>query len=94
MPRRYHGYTDEFQVLDVMSTAGIDLSASVVSYTAYLAPVNLGIVDTDRERQPILRGATGLEWQTPSPPPTENFDTTPVVSCGPYIYTMQEAEVV
>ena len=27
------------------------------------------------------RGAhTGLEWQTPSPPPTHNFDKTPVVT--------------
>ena len=28
--------------------------------------------------------ATGLEWQTPSPPPTENFHTTPVVTWEPY----------
>ena len=31
-------------------------------------------------------GATGLEWQTPSPPPTENFETTPVVTKPPYHY--------
>ena len=30
--------------------------------------------------------ATGLEWRTRSPPPTENFETQPVVSVGPYDY--------
>ena len=38
--------------------------------------------------------ATGLEWQTPSPPPTENFEVTPVVTQPPYTYGRQEAEVV
>ena len=28
--------------------------------------------------------ATGLEWRTPSPPPTENFEVTPVVTWEPY----------
>ena len=28
--------------------------------------------------------ATGLEWQTESPPPTENFDKTPEVTWEPY----------
>ena len=32
-------------------------------------------------------GATGLEWMTPSPPPKENFATTPTVRRGPYDYT-------
>ncbi len=31
-------------------------------------------------------GATGLEWETPSPPPTENFAETPTVSGRPYDY--------
>ncbi len=30
--------------------------------------------------------ATGLEWQTASPPPKENFLETPVVDVGPYHY--------
>jgi cytochrome c oxidase subunit 1 len=28
--------------------------------------------------------AASLEWQTTSPPPTENFDEQPVVTKGPY----------
>jgi cytochrome c oxidase subunit 1 len=31
-------------------------------------------------------GATGLEWTTTSPPPTENFAVTPIVTRGPYDY--------
>jgi len=30
--------------------------------------------------------AKGLEWQTPSPPPTENFVVTPVITEAPYAY--------
>jgi len=31
-------------------------------------------------------GATGLEWTTPSPPPTENFEATPIVTTEAYNY--------
>jgi cytochrome c oxidase subunit 1 len=31
-------------------------------------------------------GATGLEWQTDSPPPPDNFEQVPVVTKGPYAY--------
>jgi len=37
--------------------------------------------------------ATGLEWQTPSPPPRENFERTPVVTRPPYDYPGPEAQV-
>jgi cytochrome c oxidase subunit 1 len=39
-------------------------------------------------------GSTGLEWDTPSPPPTENFPVTPVVTTEPYHYSPDEVEVV
>jgi cytochrome c oxidase subunit 1 len=35
-------------------------------------------------------GATGLEWQTTSPPPTVNFVEIPVVTEGPYAYPPHE----
>jgi cytochrome c oxidase subunit 1 len=35
--------------------------------------------------------ATGLEWTTPSPPATENFPVTPVVTEEPYQYKQMEA---
>ena len=37
-------------------------------------------------------GATGLEWQTPSPPPLVNFDVSPIVTSGPYAYDAVESE--
>jgi cytochrome c oxidase subunit 1 len=36
--------------------------------------------------------ATGLEWQTPSPPPHDNFEITPIVTHEPYEYSAVEAE--
>jgi len=33
-----------------------------------------------------------LEWRTPSPPPTENFEHTPVVTEEAYAYGGEEAE--
>jgi cytochrome c oxidase subunit 1 len=35
-------------------------------------------------------GATGLEWRTQSPPLTENFDETPVVTEPAYNYPPPE----
>ena len=32
--------------------------------------------------------ATTLEWVAPSPPPHGNFETVPVVYCGPYEYSV------
>ncbi len=37
-------------------------------------------------------GATGLEWQTASPPPTENFTRTPIVTQEAYTYTLADTE--
>jgi cytochrome c oxidase subunit 1 len=87
MPRRYHAYPPEFQVLNVMSTAG----ASILGI-GYLMPLVYLIwsMRYGRPAGPNPWGATGLEWQTPSPPPTENFDQTPVVTEEPYAYDREE----
>jgi len=83
MPRRYHAYPDEFQALNVLSTAG----ASILG-VGYLIPacyllwsLKYGAV---AGRNPW--GAIGLEWTTTSPPPTFNFDSTPVVTTPAYAY--------
>jgi cytochrome c oxidase subunit 1 len=91
MPRRYHSYAEEFQVLNVMSTAG----ASILGL-GYVIPLVyfIGALKYSRKAGPNPWGATTLEWQTPSPPPTENFPTRPVVRDPPYTYTRKEAEVV
>jgi cytochrome c oxidase subunit 1 len=87
MPRRYHAYPDEFQVLNVLSTAGASiLGAGYVLPLCYLLwSLRYGPVASANPW-----GATGLEWQIPSPPPTENFARTPVVTRDPYDYQPED----
>jgi cytochrome c oxidase subunit 1 len=89
MPRRYHMYPPEFQALNVLSTAG----ASILG-VGYLLPLVylLWSLWYGRVGGSNPWGATGLEWQTPSPPPTENFATVPVVTEEPYAYATWEAD--
>jgi len=83
MPRRYHAYPDEFQVLNVASTLG----ASILS-VGYVLPMIYFVWSIFRgEESPADPwGAQGLEWETPSPPPTENFHVTPIVTHGTHQY--------
>ena len=83
MPRRYHVYPPEFQVLNVLSTAG----ASILGAGYFLAVIYLlwslkfgAAADANPWR------AVGLEWEIPSPPTTFNFDKTPVVTHEAYAY--------
>jgi cytochrome c oxidase subunit I len=87
MPRRYAIYPPEFQVLNVMSSAG----ASILG-VGYLIPL-IYLIWSMRYGPvagPNPWGAKGLEWETPSPPPTENFEETPVVTEGAYAYGLEE----
>jgi cytochrome c oxidase subunit 1 len=43
--------------------------------------------------EPNPWGAKGLEWQTSSPPPTENFTQTPVVTEEAYAYSSEEGAI-
>jgi cytochrome c oxidase subunit I len=87
MPRRYWSYPPEFQVLNVLSTAGATvLGVGYILPLFYFAwSMKYGKRSGDNPW-----GAVGLEWDTPSPPPTENFYTTPVVTHGPYEYNREE----
>jgi cytochrome c oxidase subunit 1 len=87
MPRRYHTYVPEFQVLNVMSSAGASILA-----VGYLLPLIYLIWSLAYGKTAGANpwGATGLEWQTPSPPPTDNFEETPEVTCGPYEYSLRQ----
>jgi cytochrome c oxidase subunit 1 len=83
MPRRYHAYAPEFQVLNVMSTAGASVLA--VGYALPLCYL-LWSLWYGRPAGPNPWGAVGLEWATSSPPPMENFHETPVVTWDAYDY--------
>jgi cytochrome c oxidase subunit 1 len=83
MPRRYHAYAPEFQVLNVLSTAGATILAA-----GYLLPIIYltWSIFYGRKAGPNPWGAVGLEWATTSPPPLENFHKTPVVTWDAYDY--------
>jgi cytochrome c oxidase subunit 1 len=83
MPRRYAMYPPEWQMLNVMSTAG----ATVMGFGYLLTMVyfawslKYGAIATANPWK-----AYGLEWTVPSPPPTENFTKTPIVTHEAYDY--------
>jgi cytochrome c oxidase subunit I len=83
MPRRYWEYPPEFQVWNVLSTAGASILA-----VGYLLPMvymiwslRYGKIAGDNPW-----GAAGLEWTTQSPPITSNFEVTPEVTWEAYNY--------
>lgn len=83
MPRRYHAYPPEFQILNVLSTAG-----ATILGVGYLLPFFYLIWSLKKGARASANpwGATGLEWKTTSPPPTHNFPETPIVTQPPYSY--------
>jgi cytochrome c oxidase subunit 1 len=91
MPRRYHAYPPEFQVLNVLSTAG-----SSVLALGYVLPMIYFVwsLRYGKLAGPNPWNAVGLEWMTPSPPPTQNFEETPVVTWEAYDYEHQPDEEV
>jgi cytochrome c oxidase subunit 1 len=91
MPRRYAAYDEQFQVLNVMSSAG----ASILG-VGYLLPFGylLWSLKYAKEAGPNPWGATGLEWATASPPPPDNFEVTPTVTLPPYVYSAKEPQVI
>jgi len=87
MPRRYAAYPPEYQVLNVLSTAG-----ATVLGVGYMLPLlylgwslKYGAIAGNNPWN-----ATGLEWQIQSPPLTENFTETPIVDYEAYDYERQE----
>ena len=83
MPRRYHAYPDAFQVWHVLSSAG-----AVILAAAYMMPLGYllwSLIWGKRAPMNPWR-ASGLEWQTSSPPPKHNFLTNPAIEGSVYDY--------
>jgi cytochrome c oxidase subunit 1 len=89
MPRRYHAYPAEFQIYNVMSSAG----ASILG-VGYILPLVYFIWSLKHGKKAPANpwNATGLEWQSSSPPPKHNFEETPVVTERPYQYSAEAEE--
>ena len=90
MPRRYHMYSPEFQVLNVLSSGG-----AVIMGTGYalIGCYLLYSLVKGKDAGPNPWRAVGLEWTTQSPPLPENFTEAPVVTEAPYAYSKREANV-
>ena len=86
MPRRYHVYDPQFQVLHVASSIG-----AAVLGIGYLLPLTylLYSLRYGKPAGPNPWGATGLEWSVPSPPPKHNFAEIPLVDTEPYCYPVE-----
>ena len=83
MPRRYHAYPEEFQILNVLSTAGAGvLGIGYALIVFYL----IRSLYQERNAPDNPWGATGLEWTIQSPPITANFETDPIVTEDAYNY--------
>jgi cytochrome c oxidase subunit 1 len=83
MPRRYWDYLPEFQTLNRISTMGSWLIALGFFYTAWYL---LRAIFNGPKAPANPWQSTTLEWQTPSPPPHDNFTIAPVVSHWAYEY--------
>jgi cytochrome c oxidase subunit I len=83
MPRRYWQYPPEYQILNVLSTAGATILAVgyILPMVYFLWSMRYGKV---ADANPWA--ASGLEWMTQSPPPTSNFDEIPKVTWEAYDY--------
>ncbi len=83
MLRRYAVYPAQFQALNVLSSAG----ASILGVGYFIPLVYLiWSMRYGREAGPNPWRAKGLEWETASPPPRENFEETPIVTEEAYAY--------
>ena len=90
MPRRYHAYPPEFQVFNVLSSAGASVLA--VGYILPMCYLTYSLFKGEKAGANPW-GATGLEWTTQSPPLPENFTEIPIVNEGAYEYSKRETKV-
>ena len=83
MPRRYAMYPPEWQALNVFSTAGATVMGFgyLITMVYFIWSLRYGVI-----AGPNPWRAYGLEWQTASPPPTQNFLETPTVTREAYDY--------
>jgi len=79
MPRRYFDYPPRYHTGHVISTVG----SWILAVGLIIIFGNLIRALFKGEKAPSNPwGGRSLEWQIPSPPPTENFEETPVIESG------------
>jgi cytochrome c oxidase subunit 1 len=83
IPRRYPTYPHDVQILHIISTCGIPFLA--VGYILPLYYFTKSLLSGEAAPDNPW-DAKGLEWQTSSPPPKENFLVTPAAPKRAYDY--------
>ncbi len=83
MPRRYAEYPAQYQALNIVSTVGSWILAAgiLIMFANFVHGLFRG-----PPAPPNPWKALSLEWQTGSPPPTENYPEIPTVTDWPYGY--------
>jgi cytochrome c oxidase subunit 1 len=81
MPRRYYDYLPQFRPLQLTATFGSWIL--IAGLILMFGNLFRGLMKGEEAGDNPWAAAT-LEWQIPSPPPTENFDKIPVVNRGPH----------
>ncbi len=84
MPRRYWSYLPEYETLHIISTIG---SWILIAGLAMMFGNLIYSLFKGKRSDSNPWGGVTLEWTIPSPPPTENFKTIPVVNHGPYDFS-------
>ena len=89
MPRRYHAYPPEFQVFNVLSTAG----ASILGFGMLIPAIYfVWSMRYGRHAEANPWHLPGTRMAHPSPPPTENFYTTPIVTWEAYEFAPRRGD--
>ena len=83
MPRRYAEYPAQYQTLNIVSTVGSWVLAAgiLIMFANFVRGLFRG-----EPAPPNPWKALSLDWQTGSPPPTENYREIPTVTDWPYGY--------
>jgi cytochrome c oxidase subunit 1 len=89
MPRRYYDYLPEYSFLHQFATVGsfIMVAGLLLMMINLIKSVFIG-----EKAAPNPWGGATLEWTLPSPPQTEDFETIPVITRGPYEFNKPELQ--
>jgi len=86
MPRRYYTHLPQYHTLHVVASIG----AFIMVFGLVLFFGNLAVA-LFRGKTAVQNpwGGVSLEWQIPTPPPLENFETVPVIATRPYVFNAE-----
>jgi len=89
MPRRYYDYLPQYRPYHAFSSVGSWI-IGVGFLLIFFCLLHSLLKGARSPANPW--GSAGFEWQTPSPPPLENFEKVPLITRGPYDYELATPE--